>query len=250
MTKKDLETTNKTDLGRRLFLKQSSVAVASLSVAGALLQPEAAKAAPAPTPTPAPAPAAPAASPSPARSGMKYLFVDREACTGCNACQTACSQYHENGVYRPSLSRIHVRRYKSIVDVPIICWHCEDAPCVQACPVTPTKSIVKNKETNVIVLDEKTCLGATCNKCMEACPAQYLRRHPDTAKPMFCDLCGGDPQCVRACERMADKELTPCLATKKSGGGVNIAYRDVGPDEAAEGLILDMYYPNSDGGRK
>jgi len=180
---------------------------------------------------------------------MKYLFADREACTGCKACEVACSQYHENGVFRPSVARIHVRRYKSIVDVPILCWHCEDAPCVQSCPVTPKKALAKNKETNIIVLDEQACLGATCNKCLEACPAQYLRRHPDTAKPMFCDLCGGDPQCVRACERMAERELTPCLTTKKSGGGVNIALREVAPDEAAESLILDMYYPNQDGGR-
>ena len=234
-------------LSRRSFLKQSSLVAVSLPVAGVLLQPGEAEAARSPE-KPA-APAAPAVSSPAARSGMRYLFVDREACTGCKACEIACSQFHENGVFRPSLSRIHVRRYKSIVDVPIICWHCEDAPCIQACPVTPDKAIVKNKGTNAIVLDEKKCLGVSCNKCVAACPAQYLRSHPDTGKPLFCDLCGGDPQCVKACERMAEGELTPCLATKKSGGGVNRAYREVTPDEAAEGLILDMYYPNKDGGR-
>lgn len=238
-----------TDLSRRSFLKKSSMVAASLPVAGVLLQSDEAQAAQAAKPavTPEPAPAVQAA---PARSGMKYLFVDRKSCTGCKACEIACSQYHEDGVFRPSKARIHVRRYKSIVDVPVICWHCEDAPCVAACPITPTRAIAKNKETNVITFtDEATCLGASCNKCMEACPAQYLRRNPDTGKPMFCDLCGGNPQCVQACERMADKELTPCLDTKKSGGGVNLAYREVTPDEAAEGLILDMFYPNKDGGR-
>lgn len=235
------------DLSRRSFLKKSSLVAVSLPVAGVLLHTDEAHAAKAPAqPAPAQAPAAPAA---PARSGMKYLFVDREFCTGCKACEVACSQYHEDGVYRPAVSRVHVRRFKSIVDVPIICWHCEDAPCVQACPVTPTKSIAKDKETNTIKLNEQTCLGATCNKCIEACPAQYLRRHPDTGRPLFCDLCGGNPQCVQACERMAAGDITPCLATKKSGGGVNISYREVTPEEAAEGLILDMYYPNKDGGR-
>ena len=238
------------DLSRRSFLKKSSLVAASLPVAGMLLQPDEAQAAKAAAkPAAAPAPAAPAAPATPVRSGMKYLFVDREFCTGCKACEAACSRYHENGVFRPSVSRIHVRRYKSIVDVPVICWHCEDAPCVKACPVTPAKAITKDKATNAVVLNEKACLGSSCNKCIEACPAQYLRAHPDTGKPMFCDLCGGNPQCVLACERMAEGELTPCLATKRSGGGVNLSYRDVTPGEAADGLILDMYYPNKDGGR-
>lgn len=243
MSKKQDE--KKAAVSRRTFLKQSSIAAVSVPVAGLILPTDEAAAAPAPA-----KPAAPAAGGAPARSGMKYLFADRKSCTGCKACEIACSQFHEDGVHRPSKARIHVRRYKSIVDVPIICWHCEDAPCVAACPVTPTKAIAKNKDTNVIAFtDEKTCLGSSCNKCIEACPAQYLRMNPDTGKPMFCDLCGGDPQCVRACERIAKDELTPCLATKKSGGGVNIAYRDVTPDEAAEGLILDLFYPNKDGGR-
>jgi len=238
-------------LSRREFLKKSALVTAvTLPVAGALLQ---AKGAGAAQPAAAPA-AAPVADPvvlSPARSGMKYLFVDRKHCTGCALCERACSIHHEKGVYRPALSRIHVVRHKSIVEIPMICWHCEDAPCVEACPVTPKKAIAKNKETNIIAFtDENLCLGATCNLCIEACPARYLRRHPDTARPLFCDLCGGDPRCVRACEKMAGNDLTPALTTKRSGGGVNIAYREVNPDEAAEGLILDMYYPNpSNGGR-
>lgn len=222
-------------LSRRVFLKRSAQAAVALPVAGSVVAAVGANQAGA------------AAGP---REGMKYLFAERMACTGCRACEYACSQFHEEGVTRPSVSRIHVRRYKGIVDVPIICWHCEDAPCVKSCPTTP-QAIVKNKETNVIqYIDDKTCLGAKCNKCIEACPAQFLRRHPDTGWPLFCDLCGGDPQCVHACERMADGELAPTLVTKKSGGGVNIAYRDVQPGEAADSLILNLFYPNLDGDRR
>ena len=235
-------------VSRRSFLQKSATAAVAAPVVGAVIGVAAAEAAPAPAapaaPAPAPAPAAPAKAPK------KYLFAERASCTGCRACEYACSQYHEKGVTRPALSRIYVRRYKGIADVPIICWHCEDAPCVQACPTTP-KAIAKDKGTNIIsFIDDKTCLGAKCNKCMEACPAQYLRRNPDTGMPMFCDLCGGDPQCVQACERMAAGELAPTLTAKKSGGGVNIAYRDVTPDEAAEALIMNYYYPNSKGDRR
>ena len=228
-------------LSRRNFLKQSAQVAVALPVAGALLATPAGVAAPVPA---APAPAAPPSK------GMKYLFAQRANCTGCRACEFACSQYHDKDVTRPATARIHIRRYKGIVDVPVICWHCEDAPCVKACPTTP-RAIEKDKATNIIAyIDNKTCLGAKCNKCIEACPAQYLRRHPDTGWPMFCDLCGGDPRCVTICEQYAAGELAPALVTKKTGGGVNIAYREVTPDEAAESLLNHFFYPNKDGSRR
>ncbi|MDR0467018.1 MAG: 4Fe-4S dicluster domain-containing protein [Deltaproteobacteria bacterium] len=242
----------KTMLTRRVFLKQGAQAAVALPVAGALLNIPAGEAAAARAPAPAPAPTAtPAPTPAPASSrGMRYLFAQRANCTGCRACEYACSQYHDKDATRPAASRILIRRYKSIVDVPIICWHCEDAPCVKSCPTSP-QAIKKDRATNIIsYIDDKTCLGAKCNKCIEACPAKYLRRHPDTGRPMFCDLCGGDPQCVNACEQMAAGELAPTLLTKKSGGGVNLAYRDVTPEEAADALIGNLFHPNKDGSRR
>jgi Fe-S-cluster-containing hydrogenase component 2 len=181
---------------------------------------------------------------------MKYLFSKPLTCNGCRACEYACSQYHDKDVTRPATSRIWVRRHKHIVDIPVICWHCEDAPCVAACPTQP-KAIQKNKDTNIITyIDNKTCLGATCNLCMQACPAKYLRRHPETGWPMFCDLCNGDPECVKACEEVACGEFAPPLVTKKSGGGVNLAYREFTPDDTAESMINQLYYPNKDGSRR
>jgi len=238
-------------LSRRLFLKQSAQVAVTLPVAGVLInspigEAVAAPAAKAPAAAPAPA-ATPAAAPS---KGMKYLFAQRASCTGCRACEYACSQFHYKDATRPAASRIYIRRYKGIVDVPVICWHCEDAPCVKACPTTP-RAIEKDKATNIIAyIDDKTCLGAKCNKCIEACPAKYLRRHPDTGWPMFCDLCKGDPECVKACEQMAAGELSPTLVAKKSGGGVNLVYRDVTPDEAAQALINNFFCPNKDGSRR
>ncbi|MDR1776208.1 MAG: 4Fe-4S dicluster domain-containing protein [Desulfovibrio sp.] len=224
----------KDGLSRRLFLKRSVQVAAALPIAGAVAE----------AATPAPAPSAPT------KPKMKYLFAERAACTGCRACEYACSQFHEKGVTRPALSRIHIRRYKGIVDVPNICWHCEDAPCIKSCPTTP-KAIRKVKETNAIeFIDNKTCLGAKCNKCIEACPPKYLRRNPDTGWPLFCDLCGGDPECVKACNKMAEGELAPTLITKQSGGGVNLTYREVTADEAAESLIQNFYFPNNEGDRR
>lgn len=180
---------------------------------------------------------------------MKYLYAVREGCTGCRSCEYACSMHHNKGVVRPSIAAIHVKKHKHVVDIPMICWHCEDAPCVKACPTNP-QAIVKDKDTNIIkYIDDKTCLGAKCNKCIEACPAGFLRRHPDTGWPIFCDLCGGDPQCVKACEAQAT-ETAPVLTPAKVGFGVNLAYRNVSPKEVAQGLMQTLFYPNLDGGRR
>ncbi len=35
---------------------------------------------------------------------MRYLFAERQNCTGCRACEYACSVYH-TGVVRPSVAR-------------------------------------------------------------------------------------------------------------------------------------------------
>lgn len=223
---------------RRCFLKKSAQIAGGLALAtmGTI--------------APAPAVAAEAKAPLKPEDRMKYLFVQREHCTGCRSCEYVCSQYHEKGAVRPSVARVHVKRFHGVVDVPVICWHCDDSPCVKACPTTPTKAIFKDKDTNVIkYVDDKTCLGAKCNKCIEACPSQFLRRHPDTGWPMFCDLCDGDPQCVKACKAQAE-DTAAALRTNKLGFGVNMAYRDVTPKEAAQGLHLNLFYPNKEGERR
>ena len=180
---------------------------------------------------------------------MKYLFVVRENCTGCRSCEYACSLKHE-GVVRPSAARLHVRKYHSVLDVPVVCWQCDDVPCIKACPTTP-KAIYKDEKTNAIkFIDDKTCLGAKCAKCIEACPAKFLRRHPDTGWPMFCDMCEGDPECVKACAEQAGNPQGPCLMAGKLGFGVNMAFRAVTPDEAAEALHRNFFYPNERGERR
>jgi len=229
----------KTDASRRKFLASSAVLGAGLPLAS-LVNSKIAQAAEAKK---AAAPATPVAAPK-----AKSLLVERRRCTGCNSCVFACSLYHE-GVVRPSTARLRVLRHQSVVDVPIICWHCPDAPCVQACPTTP-KAIAKDPDTNVVkFVDEKICLGAECGSCRAACPPEFLRPHPDTGLPMFCDLCGGDPQCVKACDRQS-KETGQTLRSDAQIGGLHWSYREVSPQDAIEGLMVNTYYPNLDGKRR
>lgn len=184
---------------------------------------------------------------APKKDVMKYLFAERQNCTGCRACEYACSVFH-TGVVRPSVARVHVMKYKDVIDVPVICWHCSDHPCIEACPTTP-KAIQVDSKSNGIILNEKICLGAKCLKCQEACPAKYVRVNPDTGQPLMCDMCGGDPECVKACFAQSGNPQGPCLMANKSGFGVNMAYRAVTPEQAGADLLDLTYYPNVDGKR-
>jgi len=173
--------------------------------------------------------------------------VERRRCTGCNSCVFACSIFHD-GVVRPSTARVHVLRHQGIMDVPVICWHCPDAPCVAACPVTPEKAIMRDDKANIVKFtDEKRCIS--CGSCVAACPPKFLRLHPDTNHPMFCDLCGGDPECVKACDRQS-RETGQTLSSNPVVGGLHLVYREVTPQKAIEGLMVNMYYPNLDGKRR
>ena len=233
MSKEDGSNQAKKGFSRRIFLRNSAIVAASVPLASLVLASNARS----------------AEATKKAVVKAKSLMIERSNCTGCHSCVFACSLFHEQQV-RPSTARIHIRRYNGLVDVPIICWHCVDAPCVAACPVTPTKAIEKNKEINAVQFtDEKRCLGASCNKCIAACPAQYLRSHPDTGKPIFCDLCGGEPQCVAACARQSN-ETGETLRWDSLIGGVHWSYRDVTPQEAADGLMLKLFYPNKNGERR
>ena len=178
---------------------------------------------------------------------QKYRFAERQNCTGCRSCEFACSLFHY-GTARPALARIYIAKYKDIVDVPVMCWHCDDAPCIKACPTTPN-SLTKDPKTNGIILNEKTCLGAKCMKCQEACPAKYIRGNPDTGQPLICDLCGGDPQCVKACMEQAGNPQGPCLQGRPLGIGVNMAFREVTPEQAGKDLANLLFYPNVEGKR-
>jgi len=52
--------------------------------------------------------------------------------------------------------------------LPTPCFQCENAPCVNVCPVAATY----HNEQGIVLIDHKRCIG--CRLCMSACP--YQRR--------------------------------------------------------------------------
>ena len=66
---------------------------------------------------------------------QKSLHIDPGKCTGCLQCESACSLVNE-GMVNPSKSRIKVFTFHDEGRfVPYTCTQCDEAWCMQACPV-------------------------------------------------------------------------------------------------------------------
>ncbi len=103
------------------------------------------------------------------------MVIDIARCIGCHACTIACvaeNKLPPGVVYRVVLEEEtgqypYVRRRF----IPRPCVHCQNPPCVKACPVTATYS----NSQGVVVMNYERCLG--CRYCLVACP--YAARTSD-----------------------------------------------------------------------
>ena len=129
---------------------------------------------------------------------MKYLYTYPELCTGCRMCALACSLV-KHGICNPKHAAIYVARDEfERWEYPIVCMQCEDPVCVAVCPQN-----AYTIEDGVVVHDEEKCIG--CRLCATLCPNAAINTMG--VKVLKCDLCGGDPECVKFCTTQAIKYL-------------------------------------------
>lgn len=94
--------------------------------------------------------------------------VDLERCVGCMGCVIACKA--ENGT-PPGVHWMKVLEKEEgefpnarRIFVPVRCNHCDDPPCVAACPT----GAVRKRPDGIVVIDQDRCIGTMA--CMTACP--------------------------------------------------------------------------------
>jgi anaerobic carbon-monoxide dehydrogenase iron sulfur subunit len=125
------------------------------------------------------------------------LTVIPERCSGCKTCELVCALKHHK-VNNPKKANIRVMILypQPVVRMPIVCQQCKEPKCASNCPVNCIKY-----RNGVVTIDHEECV--TCNMCVVSCPFGAIFTHDDYDVPFKCDLCGGDPECVKACPKQA-----------------------------------------------
>ncbi len=137
----------------------------------------------------------------------KEIFVKLEKCMGCDSCKVACAVEHSetkslHGIlmerHQPK-PRLYVEWVAPNHAVPIVCRHCDDAPCMHAC----IAGAIRSSAGGVIITDEDRCIG--CWTCVMVCPYGVIGRHHEESKAYRCDRCPDldEPACVNACPTKA-----------------------------------------------
>jgi Fe-S-cluster-containing hydrogenase component 2 len=134
----------------------------------------------------------------------KALYIDYEKCTGCRLCELVCAVKHY-GISNPMRSRIKVMKWEQEgIYVPMSCQQCQDAPCLNICPV---KAISRDEELARVLVNYDKCIG--CRLCVAVCPFGAMSFNVIDRQVLKCDLCDGEPQCVRFCDRKAVDFVSP-----------------------------------------
>ncbi|MBI4318644.1 MAG: 4Fe-4S binding protein [Chloroflexi bacterium] len=126
---------------------------------------------------------------------MGKLIVRQAKCTGCRLCESICAVSHENKV-AVALARLQVVK-KHVEGSPavVICRQCKKCAPFEKCPT----GAIKRDADGVLAFDMAAC--NLCGECIPLCPFDAIRQVGD--QMLTCDLCNGDPQCVRFCATRA-----------------------------------------------
>ncbi len=136
--------------------------------------------------------------------GVRWgMVIDLRKCIGCQACTVACAMENATptGYNRTVVSvyEIDTEDGPRRAQLPRLCNHCTDAPCLRVCPTQATF----RTEDGIVVIDQDKCIG--CAYCAQACPYEARFVNPDTGTVDKCNFClhrlraGLLPACVETC---------------------------------------------------
>jgi len=155
---------------------------------------------------------------------MKALFIDVSRCSGCYSCQLVCKDEHCGNDWTPYAKPqpetgqfwMHIREIVrgtipkvKMSYIPVLCMHCDDAPCVKACPI---KGALYQRPDGLVLVDPQKCTG--CQLCMDACPYGVIYYNEQLHLAQKCTGCAHlldrgwpikEPRCVDVCAHQAIK---------------------------------------------
>jgi Fe-S-cluster-containing hydrogenase component 2 len=127
---------------------------------------------------------------------MKRIHIYPSKCVGCRICEITCS-FHHFGVFSHELSNCNIVSIEDTGDfTPLICIQCEERSCVHSCPV---EALSIDPVTGAVRCDHGICIK--CGLCIKACAHKGIGFIATDGEDRIgvCDLCGGDPKCVKRC---------------------------------------------------
>ncbi len=104
---------------------------------------------------------------------MKYaMLIDQTKCINCSACTVVCKNRYEDlsyGIFRTEMKKVETGTYPDIKAkfLKHACMHCEEAACINVCPVKAISKI-SGENGGMVMIDEEACVG--CGVCVSACP--------------------------------------------------------------------------------
>jgi len=115
-----------------------------------------------------------------ARWGM---VIDLAKCIGCDACTVACKTENTSPgkIFYAPVYQTEVGKFPRVkrIFIPLLCMHCEDPPCIKACP---SKAIYKRPD-GIVLVDENKCCGARA--CVAACPYGAMHFFDEANKTIY-----------------------------------------------------------------
>jgi Fe-S-cluster-containing hydrogenase component 2 len=88
-------------------------------------------------------------------------------------------------------------------------------------------AIHRDAKLGFVTVDYDICIG--CRTCVSVCPFGAMSYNVTDRRVFKCDLCQGDPQCVRFCDMKAvdfvEAHMLNQLKKREAAARLSVAYR-------------------------